>query len=78
MMTRRKFLRHASIASVCVGIPALARSAEIANRLPLLCGQIGVAHAHASGKMQAMRNLPQEWKVIGVVEPDPERRKGAE
>ena len=73
---RRDFLRW------CVLVPAYvaleqrtgAAQTETRTRTPLLCGQIGIAHAHASGKMQAMRNLPLEWKVVGVSEPDPKRR----
>ena len=36
-------------------------------------GQIGVGHAHASGKMNAYRNSP-EFEVVGIVEPDPSLR----
>lgn len=35
-----------------------------------MIGQIGTAHSHAAGKMEAMRNLPQLWKVAGLAEPD--------
>ncbi|OIP11715.1 MAG: dehydrogenase [Armatimonadetes bacterium CG2_30_66_41] len=35
-------------------------------------GQIGVGHEHASGIMRALRNLPDHYEVVGVVEePDP-------
>jgi len=35
-------------------------------------GQIGVGHEHASGIMLALRNLPNQYEVVGVVEePDP-------
>jgi len=40
-------------------------------------GQIGTGHAHASGKMAAMRRSP-DFEVVGVVEPDPQRRAAAE
>lgn len=40
-------------------------------------GQIGTAHAHAAGKMEAYRNSP-EFEVVGVVEPDPARKKSAQ
>lgn len=40
-------------------------------------GQIGVGHAHASGKMNAFRKSP-EYEVVGVVEPDPALRKQAQ
>lgn len=34
----------------------------------LKIGQIGLGHEHASGQMQAMRNLPDDFEVVGVVE----------
>ena len=40
-------------------------------------GQIGTAHAHASGKMDAMRGLNELYDVVGVVEPDQSRQNGA-
>ncbi len=39
-------------------------------------GQIGTAHAHAGGKMSALRNS-SEYEVVGVVEPDEQRRQRA-
>jgi predicted dehydrogenase len=38
-------------------------------------GQIGTKHAHASGKMAAMRGLRDLFEVVGVVEPDAARRQ---
>ena len=40
-------------------------------------GQIGVGHAHASGKMNAYRKSP-EFEVVGIVEPDPALRGRAQ
>lgn len=40
-------------------------------------GQIGTAHAHASGKMASLRRS-KDFEVVGVVEPDAERRARAE
>jgi hypothetical protein len=40
-------------------------------------GQIGTAHAHASGKTDAMRKST-EFEFVGVVEPDPVHRARAE
>lgn len=36
------------------------------NRIKI--GQIGVGHEHASGKMDALRRLPEYFEVVGVVE----------
>ena len=38
-------------------------------------GQIGLAHAHARGKLAAIRSLAGEYELVGVVEPDAVRRK---
>lgn len=41
-------------------------------------GQIGIGHNHASENMNALRNLPDLFDVVGVVESDPEwkRKRG--
>jgi predicted dehydrogenase len=49
-----------------------------ASRPRIRAGQIGTAHAHAAGKMAAMRKLAEDYEVVGVVEPDAERRAAAE
>lgn len=41
---------------------------------PLVCGQIGTAHAHADGKFAALRGRPADWRVVGWVEEDARRR----
>ena len=40
-------------------------------------GQIGVGHAHASGKMGAYRKSA-DYEVVGIVEPDPQLRRHAQ
>lgn len=40
-------------------------------------GQIGVAHAHAAGKMDALRASP-DYEVVGIVESDESLRREAE
>ena len=40
-------------------------------------GQIGVGHAHASGKMRVYRNS-KDYEVVGVVEPDAKLRAAAQ
>ncbi len=44
---------------------------------PIRIGQLGVAHAHADGKMRSYRESP-EFEVVGVVEPNADRRAAAE
>ncbi len=54
-MKRRSFLLACSTASLA------AKPGEI-----LRIGQIGTEHAHAGGKMAAMRSLSDIWDVVGV------------
>lgn len=35
---------------------------------PIKVGQVGTRHAHAAGKMQALRTAPQDWAVVGYSE----------
>lgn len=46
---------------------------------PIKIGQIGIGHNHASEKMRTLRNLPELFEVVGVVEADPvwRERRGA-
>jgi len=76
MFTRRHFLQTTALTGLTV-IPQ-ARSQET-NPKParIRIGQIGTAHAHASGKMEALRGSP-DFEFVGIVEPDPERRAKAE
>ncbi|MDF1814133.1 MAG: Gfo/Idh/MocA family oxidoreductase [Verrucomicrobiales bacterium] len=38
-------------------------------------GQIGTKHAHAAGKLEAIRKFPETFEFVGCVEPDAERQK---
>ncbi|MFH1924838.1 MAG: Gfo/Idh/MocA family oxidoreductase [Planctomycetota bacterium] len=87
-MVRREFLKKAApaalglAASVGLAGAAIARAGETpkgdgAGRRVKI-GQIGTAHAHAAGKMSTLRKLAEEFDVVGVVEPDPERRRTME
>ena len=59
MMKRRSFL-------LACGSAAAAAHTSAAAPARLRIGQIGTEHAHASGKMAAMRSLPDLWEVVGV------------
>lgn len=65
-MQRRTFL---AAGAVTVGASVVRAS----GGQPLAIGQVGTAHAHAAGKMAAMRVLPDSWAVVGLVVPDVER-----
>ena len=81
-MRRRDFLRAAggTVASGAISATLansrIARAAATQRRIKV--GQIGTAHAHASGKMATLRKLPDDYDVIGVVEPDPAVRERAQ
>ncbi|MEQ1861130.1 MAG: Gfo/Idh/MocA family oxidoreductase [Chthoniobacteraceae bacterium] len=69
-MIRRDFIR---LAGVTAAAPWIARAQQPRVRI----GQIGTGHAHAGGKMDAIRSSA-EYEVVGVVEPDAARRARAE
>ena len=58
-MTRRTFL------SAACATTALANASSPKLRI----GQIGTEHAHAGGKMEAIRSLTELWEVVGVTGP---------
>lgn len=49
----------------------------IESKPKIKIGQIGTAHAHAGGKLDAIRKLSGDYELVGVVEPDVKRRKNA-
>lgn len=57
-MKRRSFLLACGTAAFAAG-----------NDTKLRIGQIGTEHAHAAGKMEAMRSLTDLWEVVGVTGP---------
>lgn len=73
-MKRRQFLNTSPLAAAAAAAAALSPSAaggnEVAKKPKIKIGQIGVGHAHASGKMQIYRELQHDYQVVGVVEPD--------
>jgi len=79
---RREFVETAGKMAVGVAIstPLLSTLAAGATeaKQPIKVGQIGTAHAHASGKMATLRKLSADFEVVGVVEPDAELRRECE
>jgi predicted dehydrogenase len=71
-MDRRRLLTL----SLLSGASSLLGSADAGKKIRI--GQIGTGHAHAGGKMSALRSLSDLYEVVGLVEPEPERRKSAE
>jgi len=68
-MKRRQFLKLSPLASAAAFAHSSA-SADEPKKPKIRIGQIGVGHAHATGKMQIYRELADEYQVVGVVEPD--------
>ena len=74
---RRDLLKYSSATAFTASLmnlatapmPAIANSAE-----KIKVGQIGTMHAHAAGKMQTMRKFSDIFEVVGVVEPEDQRR----
>ena len=80
-MNRRRFMQNAGrfAGAGLIGPSLLHIPKARASRTPepIRVGQIGTAHAHAAGKMATLRKLSADYEVVGIVEPDPERRKDA-
>lgn len=77
IFTRRQFLHTTALASLAAIPQAGAQDKEGARAAKIRIGQIGTAHAHAAGKMDTMRKSA-DYEVVGIVEPDAERRAKAE
>lgn len=77
-MNRREFVRFAGSQAFLAAALAERVSAAESPLPKIRIGQIGTAHAHAAGKMGAIRNLAHTYEVVGIVEPDPDRRSAAQ
>ena len=65
-MQRRRFVAACG-AAVLAQSGRLVRAASVPR---IRLGQIGTGHAHAAGKMEAVRRLSDLYDVVGIVEPD--------
>ena len=78
--TRRDFLKSGTmIASTLAGqgllaSPGYVRGAEPAGHR-VKVALVGTAHSHALGKLAALLRLPDLYEVVGIVEPDEQRRQ---
>ena len=80
-LDRRQLLAAAAgLGAAAAVTPWQPRGAAAAGGSPerIKIGQIGTEHEHASGKMATFRKLTEHYEVVGIVEPDPERRKRSE
>ncbi len=73
---RRSFIKTAGVAVVgsFLAAPEVDGAADRSRR-KIKVGQIGTGHAHAGGKMGALRRLTDDYEVVGLVENDEELRR---
>jgi len=76
-MQRRTFLLAATGATALAASHQLSADASTPKQ-KIRVGQIGTGHGHAAGKIATLRSLADEFEVVGVVEPDPQRREAAQ
>ena len=77
-INRRQFVRRSMYTAMGTAIvPALGAHAQDAHVAGprLRVAQIGTAHAHAAGKIQALRALPEWYEVVAMAETDSTRRR---
>jgi len=80
-MNRRDFLYRSAVGTVAGASYSRADIAFARTLSPLSkvrVGVIGAKHAHAAGKLAAIRDLHDVFELVGVVEPDAEFRKSLE
>jgi len=77
LFRRRSFLQ-ASAAAATALVAGRCSSAQDPKPRKVKIGQIGTVHAHAGGKMDALRRLADDFEVVGIVEPDPKAREAAQ
>ena len=65
--------RRTSLAASPLLATGLAALAETPSFPKIKIVQIGTRHAHASGKIAAIRSMPKQFELLGVVEPDAAR-----
>ena len=81
-MGRRDFLSAAGRAGAGVAAAGFLTGTGFAGAVggtarKVRVGQIGTGHAHAAGKMAAMRKLSDEFEVVGIVEKNRKMRDAA-
>jgi predicted dehydrogenase len=74
-MDRRTFHKTTLATGLAMAMPARAQSLPAPPKIKI--GQIGTKHAHAGGQLAALRKIA-DFEIVGVVEPDEERRRRVE
>ena len=73
---RRTFVARSTATAGALAFPYL--TARSAPPPKIKIGQIGTLHPHAGGKMTSIRKLPDTYEMVGIVEPDEERRRAVQ
>jgi predicted dehydrogenase len=69
MITRRKFNKYTTIASLGLAVnPAILKAGSGLDKLKI--GQIGTGHSHAAKKYQTLLKLDELFEIVGLVESD--------
>ena len=66
---RRHFLSTASAA--CLSVAASSGEASVGKKEKIKIGQIGTGHAHASGVFSQLRQVTDDYELVGIAETDP-------
>ncbi len=79
-LSRRDFLARTGQAGLLGAASSnyiLSAAGQSSAKPKIKIGQIGTGHAHAGGKMESLRRS-LDFEVVGIVEPDAQRRERAE
>ncbi len=80
-VSRRSFLRSSTTlaGTIALGMetPKILAKSAIKKPPRIKVAQVGTTHGHARGKMESLRKLTDYYEVVGIFEPDPEKKKQA-
>ena len=71
---RRRFLMTAGATAAGLSLVSSRSRAASGNKEKIKIGQIGTGHAHASGVFSQLRQLTDDYELVGIVENDPKLR----
>jgi predicted dehydrogenase len=75
-LNRRTYLAGTAAAGLSLAV-STGQETEVAATQPpkIKIGQIGTGHAHASGVFKQLKQVTDDYELIGIVENDPKRRR---
>jgi predicted dehydrogenase len=79
-LSRRWFTRSIALLPLAFGASprTLAGEQRAQASHKIRVGQIGTKHAHATGKLQTVRKLSDQYEIVGIVETDTKQREKVE